>query len=107
MILLAIAGYDVSSRATFVVSAFGLPTNLLTTIFAKYYIPHQFCHYIHPVPCWQPVISLCFLHQYSSFSQYDMIEAKLGNELGFLRALISCSCHLLVWKKRNKYMNKV
>jgi predicted SprT family Zn-dependent metalloprotease len=35
-----------------------------------------------------------------------MIEAKLGNELGFLRALISHSCHLFLWHETKKYMNK-
>jgi len=36
-----------------------------------------------------------------------MIEAKLGNELGFQHALISHSCHLLLWRETKKYMNKV
>ena len=41
----------------------------VTTIFPKYYLPHQFFHYVHLVPCWQPVIFLCaFFISIPSFS---------------------------------------
>jgi hypothetical protein len=36
-----------------------------------------------------------------------MIEAKIGNELGFLRASILHCCQLLVWRETDKYMNKI
>lgn len=38
---------------------------------------------------------------------YGMIEAKLGNELGFQCALVSHSCHLLLCWETKIYMNKV
>jgi hypothetical protein len=38
---------------------------------------------------------------------YGMIEAKLGNELGFLRASITHRCHLLFWRETKKYMNNI
>jgi hypothetical protein len=38
---------------------------------------------------------------------YGMIETKLCNELGFLCTLILHSCHLLMWRETNKYMDKV
>ena len=56
----------------------------VTIIFAKFDLPHNFFHYIDPVPCEEPVYSLCFLHLYSSVSYTSWLK------LNWVMNLVSC-----------------
>jgi len=78
----------------------------VTINFAKFNLPHQlFYYFFFTVFISLSAASNFFVLPSSVFLLflYDMIEAKLGNELGILHALISCSCHLLVWRETNSW----
>jgi len=76
----------------------------VTTIIAKFHLPHQFFHYVHPVPCEQPVTSLCFLQQYSSFFYISWLKLNWVMNLASCvlrsRIVVICFCGA---KQRNTW----